>query len=245
MLSSLPLRVVLAASCAALLACSETPVPPPAGFVAVPTEPPSVEVTYIAGEGVLLSSGDDRVLIDGLHRPYGEYPHLPAREQELMETAQAPFDGIDLILVSHSHGDHFHAAAVKRYLENSPSTVLVSSEQVTDAVRKEAGANASLLSRITTITPAVAGSATHVSGAVTVQILGLPHGGSRWRTLQSQKAELTRQEPGAGSTRASVPSAREPRKRSETWPDVFPRSRVVRGPRRELQPPMRLRSIGV
>ena len=41
----------------------------------------SVEVRYIANEGVLISSKDKRVLIDGLHRRYGpEYAFLPDTE---------------------------------------------------------------------------------------------------------------------------------------------------------------------
>lgn len=180
------LRLPVAIGCVGLLACSELQVPAPAGFVAASTEPLTVDVTYIANEGVLLAAGDDRVLIDGLHRRYGpEYAHLPAREQELIETARAPFDGIDVILVSHSHGDHFHSSAVRRHLEHNPSTVLVSSQQVTDAVRNDAAANAGVLSRITTITLAAGGSSTRTIGGITVQLLGLPHDGGRWRSLQN------------------------------------------------------------
>lgn len=181
-----PLRTFVAACCVAALACSDPPIPPPAGFVSVSTAPPTVEVTYIAGEGVLLSSGEDRVLVDGLHRLYQrEYAHLPAREQELIETAQAPFDGIDVVLVSHMHGDHFHPTAVRRHLEHNASSLLVSSQQVTDAVKKDASGNAGVLSRITAMTPEPGTSATRAIGSITVQFLGLPHGGSRWQSMQN------------------------------------------------------------
>src|SRR5215216_4933342 len=68
-----------------------------------------LEITYIANEGVLISSGDKQVLIDGLHREYQrDYAFLPAAQREKIENAKAPFDKIDLILVSHTHLDHFH-----------------------------------------------------------------------------------------------------------------------------------------
>lgn len=71
---------------------------------ASPSQAPIVQITYIANEGVLISSGDKQVLIDGLHREYGpEYAFLPPAEREKIETAKAPFNEIDLILVSHRH----------------------------------------------------------------------------------------------------------------------------------------------
>ena len=98
---------------------------------ATPAAAGTLQVTYIANQGVLLAAGDTQVLIDGLHRPYQPiYPSLPEREREEIETARPPFDGIDLILVSHVHRDHFHPEAVARHLRHNPKAVLVSSEQV-------------------------------------------------------------------------------------------------------------------
>jgi hypothetical protein len=105
----------------------------PSQAVAEPASPPaqwSLEITYIANEGVLLRSGDTQILIDGLFREYSSYPFLPQPHQEQLETAMPPFEGVDLILVSHRHGDHFHPEAVSRYLQNNRTTRLVSSEQV-------------------------------------------------------------------------------------------------------------------
>ncbi len=47
----------------------------------------SLEVRYIANEGVLISSRDKRVLIDGLHRKYkDDYAFLPDAEREKIES---------------------------------------------------------------------------------------------------------------------------------------------------------------
>ena len=57
-----------------------------------------LEITYIANEGVLISSGDTQVLIDGLHREYQrDYAFLPAAQRNRIENAQTPFHQIDLV----------------------------------------------------------------------------------------------------------------------------------------------------
>ena len=53
-----------------------------------------------------------QVLIDGFHREYQPaYPFLPQPYRDQIETAQAPFDQID-VLVSHLHLAHFHPESV-------------------------------------------------------------------------------------------------------------------------------------
>ena len=59
-------------------------------------------VTYIANEGVLISSGDQQVLIDGLHREYKpDYAFPPDALRKPLESASLPYDKIRLILVTH------------------------------------------------------------------------------------------------------------------------------------------------
>ena len=50
-----------------------------------------------------------RVIIDALFRPNDlPYSVLPEAERGRIEGATPPFEGIDLVLVSHMHRDHFH-----------------------------------------------------------------------------------------------------------------------------------------
>ena len=58
----------------------------------------------------------------GLHREYGpEYAFLPTCGiVTRLRTAKAPFDAIDLILVSHRHLDHFHPESVGLHLQHNP-----------------------------------------------------------------------------------------------------------------------------
>jgi len=101
------------------------------------TNPTGLEITYIANEGVLITSGDKQVLIDGLHREYErDYAFLPTDQREKIENARAPFDQIDLILVSHRHLDHFHPESVGLHLQHNANAKLVSSQQVVDESRR-------------------------------------------------------------------------------------------------------------
>ncbi|OJJ22883.1 hypothetical protein BKI52_00600 [marine bacterium AO1-C] len=96
-----------------------------------------LQITYIANEGVFLQKNDKKVLIDALHekyRPIYLYPSPKLRRQ--MEKGQAPFDGVNLVLVSHLHGDHFGASSCARQLKNNPKTILIGSGQVRDSLRK-------------------------------------------------------------------------------------------------------------
>lgn len=145
----------------------------------------TVEVSYIANEGVLLSAGDAKVLIDGLHREYRSYPHLPEPHRGKLETAQPPFDGIDLLLVSHVHLDHFHAEAIGRYLAHNPKAMLVSSEQVVGELEKGSADYASISSRVTAVTPPLARKVTMIAGGIELEVMSVGHGSGRHGTIQN------------------------------------------------------------
>ncbi len=101
-------------------------------------EKATVEITYIANEGLMISSGGKKVLIDALLREgLDEYQRVPSDQLEKIETGRAPFDKVSVALVSHFHKDHFDSASVARFLENNPQATLASSTQVVEAVRKE------------------------------------------------------------------------------------------------------------
>jgi hypothetical protein len=116
-----------------------------ASFLALiaPAQPGGVNVTLTANEGVLLSAGDKKVLIDALFQEYEGYPVAPARMQQALARGQAPFDGVNLILVTHRHGDHFHPGPVAAHLRANRGATLVTSQQVIDSLR--AGANFTVL----------------------------------------------------------------------------------------------------
>jgi len=94
-------------------------------------------LTDLANCGVLVASGDSKVLVDALFdKPNPEY-RAPAPDvlDKLMKGA-APFDGVDLVLVTHNHPDHFDARLAVRYLEILPEPVLLAPADAVAEMRK-------------------------------------------------------------------------------------------------------------
>lgn len=148
--------------------------------------PPGLEIVYIANEGVLISSGDKQVLIDGLHREYGrDYAFLPDAQREKIETAKSPFDQIDLVLVSHMHLDHFHPESVGLYLQHNPNALLVTSEQVVNEVEKNFKNFQAIKPRITATTPPPKEKVAMNLAGIDFEILRLSHGTGRHAAIQN------------------------------------------------------------
>jgi L-ascorbate metabolism protein UlaG (beta-lactamase superfamily)/ketosteroid isomerase-like protein len=85
-------------------------------------------VTFVGISGFLIEVDGKKVLIDGL----SNYTP-PAVEQRLL-AGEAPFDGLDLVMATHSHGDHFNAAAVGRCLRRHPKAAFVAPKDAADLV---------------------------------------------------------------------------------------------------------------
>jgi L-ascorbate metabolism protein UlaG (beta-lactamase superfamily) len=184
--------ILLAALIGAALVYTLWPAPVNAPFIssASHSDPipknAAIEIRYIANEGVLISSRDKRVLIDGLHRKYADaYAYLPEAEQEKIETARPPFDKIDLVLVSHMHGDHFHPESVGRYLTASPNAVFASSGQVADLVASNYAGYASVKNRVTPIAYELKRREPMKLAGIDVDFLGVGHGSGRHASIQN------------------------------------------------------------
>lgn len=150
------------------------------------TQEPTLEITYIANEGVLISSGDKQVLIDGLHREYKPaYAFLPAAEREQIETAKAPFDKINLILVSHLHLDHFHPESIGLHLKHNPGATLVSSQQVVELLEKDFKDYQSVKVRVTTATPPLKERVAMKVAGIDFEMLGVGHGSGTFHWVQN------------------------------------------------------------
>ncbi len=85
------------------------------------------QVVHLGNEGFLIAGGGKKVLIDALHGDgLNGYVALPAADRERLEAAGAPYDGVDLVLATHRHDDHFSPSSLGRYLEAQPRAVFVS-----------------------------------------------------------------------------------------------------------------------
>ena len=145
-----------------------------------------LSIRYIANEGVLISSGAKQVLIDGLHREYKPaYAFPPADLLSALETARAPYDKINLLLVSHVHLDHFHPDSIGSHLKNNPKAALISSEQVVGEVARSFADYARIKPQIKQVTPAWKEFVELDHDGVKLKILGLRHSSERFRWIQN------------------------------------------------------------
>jgi L-ascorbate metabolism protein UlaG (beta-lactamase superfamily) len=144
------------------------------------TQVNGLAITFLANEGVMLSAGGKKVLIDGLFLKYKTDFALPADStQAALQVARAPFDSVDLILVTHHHGDHFHPAPTAAHLRANPRATLLTSQQVIDSLgRRSVGIPRQ---RLVSRTTAPGTRRREVVNGISVELLGLPHGGG-WRS---------------------------------------------------------------
>jgi L-ascorbate metabolism protein UlaG (beta-lactamase superfamily) len=98
-----------------------------------------------------------------------------------LESARPPFDAVDLILVTHRHGDHFHPAPVAAHLRANPRAMLLTSRQVIDSLRGRASGRDLLSPRFMARTTPPGTRRREMVNGIAVELLGLPHGG-RWRS---------------------------------------------------------------
>ncbi len=112
------------------------------------------QATYLANEAVMVEKGDVKILFDPLfNQSYGTYLLVPEDLRKTMMKGEAPFDNIDIVFISHAHGDHFSAQPMLEFLRNHSQTKLVASTQAVEALRKvTTKEDTHIFERITTLT---------------------------------------------------------------------------------------------
>jgi L-ascorbate metabolism protein UlaG (beta-lactamase superfamily) len=144
-----------------------------------------LEITYLGNEGVMISAGKQQVLIDAVHGPYSEYVSPPAHELRAMQEGKFPYNGPEVVLVTHVHGDHFSARALGLHLEHNKSAVLVSSQQVVNSMRRDFAGYDRIRSQIREVTPAWKQRQGLQVNGVGIDVLGLRHGGEEFHAVQN------------------------------------------------------------
>jgi L-ascorbate metabolism protein UlaG (beta-lactamase superfamily) len=133
-------------------------------------------LTYLANEGVVLSAGGRQVIIDGLFRFYGrDFAVAPDSVRAALEAARPPYDGIDLLLVTHRHGDHFHPVSVASHLAANSNAHLLTSGQVIDSLRGSLREPHRVVGRIHRQRVAAHTKHRDTINGITVESLGLIH----------------------------------------------------------------------
>jgi L-ascorbate metabolism protein UlaG (beta-lactamase superfamily) len=136
-----------------------------------------LRVTYIANEGFLLAGEGKKVLVDSLFaNGVSGYATLPGPMRSASRAAEDPFDGVDLILVSHFHADHFDAATVVEHLRASSETVFLSTPQAVYEIQKLVEDDKGILDRLTAVHPPEGESLSLKRAGIELEVLNLHHG---------------------------------------------------------------------
>ena len=96
-----------------------------------------IDVTYIANAGFLIESSGKKILIDALFKN-GWKTYLTPADSIVSKiiNQQAPFEKVNLMLITHNHENHFNDSMVVAYLNNNSENVLIAPPQVSNAILK-------------------------------------------------------------------------------------------------------------
>jgi L-ascorbate metabolism protein UlaG (beta-lactamase superfamily) len=140
----------------------------------------SLKITYIGNCGFLYENKNFKIIIDPFGTQYGELFQLPS--SQLMGKIVAglpPFDNVQLLLISHFHGDHFDSKLTEQFLLHNKSAILICPSQVLNVLKDSCRYLESIKSRI--IIPSMENGkfdSVQLKG-LNLKVLKLQHGSTR------------------------------------------------------------------
>ncbi len=185
-LFTLIIIALLTAACSAekpTLTPTETPAPAATDQPAAPTEIPTPEIenedadvtiTFIGNEGFMIAAGEKKILIDAFFWGVDKQATSP-QDVERMVNAQPPYDGIDLILATHAHDDHFDPRMIGGCLESNPGAIFVSTEESVSKLQERYENFDAVQDRARGIHLERGASQQLVLNGIALEILPLPH----------------------------------------------------------------------
>lgn len=145
-----------------------------------------VMITQLANEGVILSDGKTRIMIDGMVvEPYSIYGGLDEAAAADFSRASGAFAGIELALSSHRHHDHNQPRFACQFLRASLRTEFVSSPQVLGLMREKCRQPLTTEPRIREIAPQYGQPEVLQHGEVKITVFPLSHGTRKFAKIQN------------------------------------------------------------
>jgi L-ascorbate metabolism protein UlaG (beta-lactamase superfamily) len=145
-----------------------------------------ITVTQLANEGVIISDGETRIIIDGMVvEPYSLYGGLSPEAASLFDQASGAFDGIDLALASHRHHDHNQPRYACQFMQESKGTRFVSSSQVLGLMREKCRSLVTTSPRVSEIDPRYGKPHVFQQGGANVTVFPLSHGTRKYAKIQN------------------------------------------------------------
>ncbi len=145
---------------------------------------------YLANEGVMVESGDTRILFDPLFRYRSDYyQRVPAIMEHALFNGQAPFQDIDAVFISHYHADHYAPELILRLLKAQPGIHLFAPAQAVEQLAAISGdTDSAVFERITPVALEYPGSAwTSTLDKIEVGAVLIPHSG--WPKLTTEEVQ--------------------------------------------------------
>jgi len=91
----------------------------------------NIKTTYLGNCGFMYEQQSSKILIDAFGTKFGNFFLLPTDETRTSIIEEnPPFNNIDLILITHRHGDHFDPFLATEFLEKNKNTKMICPPQV-------------------------------------------------------------------------------------------------------------------
>jgi len=135
-----------------------------------------LQVTYIANEGFLLASSTHKILIDALFsNGYGSFSVPPKEVTDNIMNAKAPFDSINLFLLTHYHKDHCDPVLINKYLSNYKNIPFVTSRPSIVFIDGNCFGFIGKKKQFNVITPEINQSISKTVNNISMKVFGLKH----------------------------------------------------------------------
>lgn len=139
------------------------------------------EAKYLGNEGILVTQGETKILIDAFYAESfdGQYVLVPTALETAMMKGEAPFDGIDAILFTHIHPDHFNSRKTIAYMRAHPDVRLYGGMDVVGAIRAADASSDPLMKRVVPVhTPPGGKTVRFAIDGLEIEAFAIPHNGN-------------------------------------------------------------------
>jgi len=145
-----------------------------------------ISITQLANEGVIISDGETRIMIDGfVVEPYAIYGGLPEEIAAQFHQQSGAFDDIDLALASHRHHDHNQPRFACQFMQGSESAQFYSGSQVIGLMREKCREFIVTSPRIHEISPQYEAPESITAGTAKISVFLLSHGTRKYARIQN------------------------------------------------------------
>lgn len=135
-----------------------------------------LQITYVANEGYLLQTPRHKLLIDAIFtESYGIFD-VPGKDTiDAILNGRAPFDNVDMCLLTHYHKDHCEPLLIEKYLKKFPAMKLLTNKNALVFIDGDRFGFVTLKKQFCELTPAPNASCSQVVNGVQITAHGMKH----------------------------------------------------------------------